>query len=107
MFIAMNFGDNINRLPIQIIEATVMSSLFVLFWGLHRRGDFAGRRLFLFMMAYGIVRFVMEFYRAPIAINVVGIGSYQWLAASLFMLGLYQLLRRRPSLEPPTIEVQP
>jgi len=104
-FLAMDFGDNINRLPIQLIEATLMSSLFILFWGLHRRGDFAGRRLFLFMMAYGIVRFVMEFYRAPIAINVVGIGSYQWLAAALFLLGLHQLVRRRPSFEHQTIKV--
>jgi prolipoprotein diacylglyceryltransferase len=91
----LDFGDNILRLPTQLIEAAVMGSLLLLFSALHAKGKFANMRLFLFMMAYGIVRFVMEFYRAPVATNVLGIGSYQWFAIALFSLGLFQTVKRR------------
>jgi phosphatidylglycerol:prolipoprotein diacylglycerol transferase len=91
---ALNFGDNIPRLPTQLIEAAVMGSLLLVFSVLQAKGKFANKRLFLFMMAYGIVRFVIEFYRAPVATNLLGIGSYQWFAIALFSLGLFQTIKR-------------
>ncbi len=94
--IGCDFGDGLPRLPVQAIEAVALFGLFLVLQILHRRGALRDRRLFLFFAIYGMIRFVLEFGRETIAVTVLGLGYYQWIALLVAGIGVYQLLKRRP-----------
>ena len=94
--LGLDFGDGVLRLPSQLIEAAVLFGLFALFHFLHRTDRFPGRRLFLYMGAYGLVRVGLELLRAPVASVHLGLGFYQWLALALVGFAAVQVARRTP-----------
>ena len=90
----MDFGDGVPRIPIQLIESAFLFSLFFLLNTFHRRHLFLHRRFFLLFVVYGMGRFVLELWRAPISSVFFGINFYQWLALLLSAVGLYQIAQR-------------
>lgn len=90
----MDFGDGINRIPVQYIEAIGLFVIAAVIQILHQRDHFRGRRLFVVFMAYGLLRFCMEFMRETIAGGYAGLGFYQWLALLIFLVGVYQFSKR-------------
>jgi phosphatidylglycerol---prolipoprotein diacylglyceryl transferase len=91
---AQDFGDGVSRLPIQLVEAALLWTLFGALQLLHQRRLLPDRRLFVFFAVYGLTRFVLEFWREPVAADAAGIGFYQWLALLLATVGLWQILKR-------------
>jgi phosphatidylglycerol---prolipoprotein diacylglyceryl transferase len=91
---AQDFGDGVPRLPIQLLEAALLTALFGLLQLLQTRRAMPDRRLFLFFAIYGTLRFVLELWREPVATMAGGIGFYQWLALLLAAIGVYQLSKR-------------
>jgi phosphatidylglycerol:prolipoprotein diacylglycerol transferase len=91
---ARDFGDGTPRLPIQLVEAAILFTLFGVLQRLHARRALPDRRLFVYFAVYGTARFVLEFWREPVAQVSAGIGFYQWLALLLATIGTYQLLKR-------------
>jgi len=102
---AQDFGDGIKRLPIQLLEAAILGALFCVLQVLHEREALQDRRLFLFFTAYGLARFVLEFWREPVAAPIMGLGFYQWLALLLAFLGIWQVLKRTRSAVTPRMPV--
>jgi len=89
----VDLGDGHPRLPVQAIEAF---GLFILFIGLnvlHKRNYLQYKRLYLFFMLYGALRFFLEFYREQIAGVYWGVGFYQWIALFISIIGFVQYLR--------------
>jgi prolipoprotein diacylglyceryltransferase len=92
--LGVRLGDGVSRFPVQAIEASLM---FLLFAGLHvchRMNYFQNRRLFILFASYGFLRYWLEFLRENIASEWLGIGFYQWIALSLFVVGVYQIVVR-------------
>lgn len=87
-------GDGVPRVPIQLIEAGVMLVVFGVFHLLERGDRLPHRRLFLFFVVYGLVRFALEFWREPMGARWAGLGAYQWFALALSALGVYQVIKR-------------
>ncbi len=59
-------GGPLPRHPSQIYEALLEGVLlFAVMWGIHRRPWPHGRKLALFLMGYGTVRILAEFFREP------------------------------------------
>ncbi|NBX75856.1 MAG: hypothetical protein EBQ92_04835 [Proteobacteria bacterium] len=81
-------------LPTQLIEAALMFWLWIVFSFLEKKEIMKNRLLFLFFASYGVLRFFLEYLRAPISITVLGLGFYQFLSVILFGLGVYQLISR-------------
>ena len=70
--------------------------MFILFIGLnvlHKRNYLQYKRLYLFFMLYGALRFFLEFYREQIAGVYWGVGFYQWIALFISIIGFVQYLR--------------
>jgi prolipoprotein diacylglyceryltransferase len=103
---AQDFGDGIPRLPIQLVEATLLFALFGLLQVLHQRHALPDRRLFVYFAIYGTARFTLEFWREPVAQVSGGIGFYQWLALLLAAVGTYQLLKRTRVRAMPSLAVR-
>jgi prolipoprotein diacylglyceryltransferase len=79
---------------VQAVEAAALFALFAWLQRLHRQGRLRDRRLFAFFLVYGLLRFVLEFLREPIAASILGLGFYQWLALLLAGIGGWQLAKR-------------
>ena len=94
----VDFGDGCPRVPIQLVEAALVLALLPVLTALHERDALPHRRLFLLFAAYGTLRFFLEFWREPMGYHVLGLGSYQWFAAGLAGVGLYQIAKRTRAL---------
>lgn len=90
----MDFGDGVRRIPVQYLEAAILFTLFGLMEWLHRRDRWRGRRLFALFILYGGARFLLEFWREPIAATLLGLGFYQWLALTVLTVGIVQCAKR-------------
>jgi len=89
------FGQNPAwRWPAQEVEFAFNLGCFLLFFWMRRKGVLPGQHFHLFMMAYGLFRFLHEPLRATPKL-VGDLSGYQVLALILFGLGLNGFLRRR------------
>lgn len=90
----VDMGDGHLRIPTQLLEFFGLMLLVAIVEVLHRQHAMPGRRLFVFYLGYGILRFTMEFLREPVAGSFAGLGAYQWLALALGFIGLHQVTKR-------------
>lgn len=76
----------LNRVPVQIIEAIYEFFLCVVVLGMEKHREIDGLKLYL--IAYSFFRFVIEFYRGDdVRGFFLGVSTAQWI--SLFILGYY------------------
>lgn len=91
-----DLGDGVPRLPVQFVEAAAVFALFLFLHHLHRNGLARNRRLFVFFLGYGLIRFSLEFLREQYAGGWLGLGFYQWLALAAAGVGAFQIVKRTP-----------
>ena len=91
--------SGVGLLPIQLIEAIALLSLFFLQLFLFKRKKFAGRQAWSYIVSYSIIRFFLEFFRGDkIRGSVLWLSTSQWI--SLIMLcavPLYLYYRKKTS----------
>lgn len=85
--------------PTQIYESLFHFTMAVVLWQLMRRGLLPGQRLKLYLIAYGVYRFLTEYLR-PEPVWWLGLTFYQWAAATLAVGMVVQWLvdRRLPAI---------
>ena len=93
-YFGVDFGDGNPRFPVQLLEAAYVGFLFFLFRKLEKQDRFHDQRFFLFFVAYGIGRFILEFFRENLATTFLFLGFYQWLAIGVICVGLYQIVKK-------------
>jgi len=92
--------DNLPRHPSQLYQmAGEGLLLFVLLWLYARKPRAIGAVSALFLMGYGSLRFVAEFFRNPdagfLGYLPLGLSTAQWLCVPMVIAGGWLLLRRR------------
>lgn len=83
-------------LPIQLIEAVALIALFLLLMVRYCKGDYEipGRLVGLYATAYGVLRFLLEFFRGDLVRGVFsGLFTSQWISLGLFAIGVWLLLK--------------
>ncbi len=75
----VDFGDGIRRHPTQIYESLFHLSMALLLIQMIRHGWLRNQRLKLYLICYGIYRFLTEFIR-PEPVYAVGLTYFQWVA---------------------------
>ncbi len=93
----VDFGDGVPRVPTQVIEALCLFALFFYLNTLHKQNKYPHKRLFILFAGYGLIRFILEFLREQIADTYFGIGFYQYLAITVFAIGIFQIIKRNRS----------
>lgn len=89
------------RHPSQLYEALFEGVfLFIILWSVRKRGCFDGFLLSLYIIGYGIVRFIIEYFRDPDAhlgflFGVLTMGQILCLAMIMLGAGIYGI--RRPT----------
>ncbi len=85
--------------PTQIYESLFHFTMAVVLWQLMRRGLLPGQRLKLYLISYGVYRFLTEYIR-PEPAWWLGLTFYQWAAAALALGMVLQWLADRRMKEP-------
>ncbi len=87
-----NSGTMIARHPSQLYEALLEGVLlFLVVWIYSMKPRARGTTGALFCMGYGVVRFIVEFFREPdsfIGLGLFGLSRGQWLSIPVFLVGL-------------------
>lgn len=104
---AINVGTplNIPLHPTQLYEAGAELLILGLLLSTERKGGyFPGRTFWLYMLLYGITRFIIEFYRADPRGDMFGMSTSQFVSVLLVPLSLAMLIwlsRRNQTLKEP------
>ena len=93
---ALAAPNGIKLLPVQLYEAATTLGLFVLLAVLRRRGTPGRQMLAVYFLLYGVIRFVLEFFRGDRYRGFVGVLSIsQVLSLVVVVLALVLLFPRR------------
>ncbi len=90
-------GDGIPRHPSQLYESGLEGlALFAVCWLYSQKQKPVGAVSGVFLMGYGIARFIAEFFREPdafLGLQALDLSRGQWLSIPLFLFGLFLYLR--------------
>ncbi|MEO5378765.1 MAG: prolipoprotein diacylglyceryl transferase [Magnetococcus sp. DMHC-6] len=96
--------DNQPRHPSQLYEAGLEGIvLFAVLWWVGSKPQKRGVLLGVFLLGYGIIRFMVEFVREPdaqLGLLSLGLSMGQWLCLPMMLLGVGLLLYPRTSFSP-------
>ena len=96
--------NDVNRLPIQLIEAGLNLLIFLLIFYLFKKSKMTDKLIFVYMLVYPVVRFTLEFFRGD-AIRgfLFGLSTSQWISILLFVTAIIGLsvshFRKKPATE--------
>ncbi len=85
-------GGDVPRHPSQLYQALLEGLLlFVVLWLYARRPRYRGQVAAAFLIGYGVLRFIVEFWREPdayLGILSLGLSMGQWLSAPMALIGI-------------------
>ncbi len=91
--IAMRDAAGVLRWPAPAVEGAFQIVMLITFFVLQKRGLFRDRLFFIYLIAYGLFRFVHEFMRDTPKVWL-GLSIYQFIALAMAALGFIMLRRR-------------
>lgn len=76
-------------LPIQLIESVCVGILFIFMMIYGNKPRQPGKLLGVYMIGYGFIRFVLEFFRGDLIRGIYGAFSVsQWISIAVFVIGI-------------------
>lgn len=84
--------NDVNRFPVQLVEAACNLLIFLLILTLFRKALMKDKLIYVYMLVYPVVRFSLEFLRGDeIRGFLFGISTSQWISILLFVYALLRL----------------
>lgn len=81
--------------PVQMYEAVLDLGLFLFLMWLRDRRRYSGQIMLIYIVLYGLIRFVIEFYRGEPTHHLGPLSTFQTLALILVLLSLLVMAYRR------------
>ncbi len=97
--------NNIELLPVQLIEAICVFVLFgvMLYYGRRKREP--GKLFSMYLLSYGTIRFILEFFRYDEVRGHIGtLSTSQWVSIFVIALGIYLLKFYKPKQKTPKMQ---
>ncbi len=92
-------GDTLARHPSQLYQFALEGLLlFIVLWRFSARPRPVGQISGLFLIGYGLCRFIAEFAREPdsfLGLLAVGLSMGQWLSLPMILIGVWMFMRAR------------
>ncbi len=83
----------IRRFPTPLLEALLNVCLFLTLFLLRNKKALRGKLIYLYLGAYAVVRFCVEFLRGDVARGIwLGVSTSQWISLGMFTLSMTALL---------------
>ncbi len=97
--------NDVNRFPVQLVEAGCNLIIFAVLFVLHRKKKFRQRLLIIYFYLYPVVRFILEFFRGDeIRGFLFGLSTSQIISILLFVFAMIftviELNRRKTAAKP-------
>ena len=90
---ATGMRENITRLPVQLLEALCLVLLFGFVAVLFSRKKARGKLIFVYLLAYAVLRFVLEFLRGDeIRGSLLWLSTSQWISLVTFVWVIVYLI---------------
>ena len=84
--------NDVNRFPVQLVEAACNLLIFILILTLFRKALMKDKLIYVYMLIYPVVRFILEFLRGDeIRGFLFGLSTSQWISILLFVYALIRL----------------
>lgn len=89
----MESANNVNRFPIQLVEASYNLILFILLTILYKKGKFKDKLLYIYLILYPIGRFIFEFFRGDEYRGFIfGLSTSQFISILLLIFSISVLI---------------
>jgi phosphatidylglycerol:prolipoprotein diacylglycerol transferase len=90
-------ANGVRRLPVQLIESAFGFLLCAALWRAYRRSAAPGKLLYIYLAAYGVFRFILEFWRGDEYRGFfLGLSTSQWISAAILaVVAVKYSFRRR------------
>lgn len=104
--------NDVNRFPVQLVEAACNLIIFFIIFTLYRKGKFQNRLLIVYFYIYPVVRFTLEFFRGDeIRGFLFGLSTSQIISILLFVFAviftIVDLNKKRKNGGEPAEEAKP
>ena len=87
------------RIPVQLWEAMLDVMIFIIIIILYKKQKLNGKLIYLYFIIYGIIRFILEFFRGDTIRGVYGILSFsQIISIILICYGIFKLLKSKENI---------
>lgn len=84
----------VSRVPTQLIEVVFNLALFVILYCYSKKKPKPGRPIGVYLIAYSLMRFTLEFFRGDVERGgVLGLSTSQWISLALIPLGISLILK--------------
>lgn len=92
----MELANNVNRFPIQLIEALYNLILFIVLTIFYKKGKFKGKLIYIYLILYPIGRFIFEFFRGDEYRGFIfGLSTSQFISVILLIFSIVMLMIKR------------
>lgn len=92
----MESANNINRFPIQLVEASYNLILFILLTVFYKKGKFKGKLLYIYLILYPVGRFIFEFFRGDEYRGFIfGLSTSQFISILLLVFSIVNLILKQ------------
>ena len=87
--------NDVNRFPVQLVESGCNFILFFVLLMLFKKAIMDKRLIYIYMLAYPVVRFSLEFLRGDTYRGILfGLSTSQWISIILFLFSIVMLIRK-------------
>lgn len=88
--------NDVNRFPIQLVEAGCNFLIFLLILYLFKKKIMSDKLIYIYMLIYPVVRFIDEFFRGDTYRGIwLGLSTSQWISIILFVFAVVMLIVKR------------
>ncbi len=99
--IALVAADGVSRYPAALVETVFHALAGICLMTMWRHGLMAGRLFAVYLLAYGMFRFMTEYVRITEK-AFAGLSAYQWLCLIMMLAAIVALYLRRGMTPPPS-----
>ena len=97
--------NDVNRLPVQLIEAGCNLIIFLVLLWLFKKVVMQDRLVYLYMLIYPPIRFTLEFFRGDEYRGIYfGLSTSQWISIGLVVFSIAMLIRYHIKHKAPEIQ---
>lgn len=90
------WNETTTRIPVQLWEAMADIIIFIIIKVLYKKELMQGKLIYLYFIIYGVIRFILEFFRGDDIRGVYGFISFSQIISILIVTyGIYQLNKRK------------
>ncbi len=93
---ALGMRESVRRFPVQLLEVFCLLVLFAMMLTLYKREKARGKLIFIYLLIYGVLRFILEFFRGDeIRGRFLMFSTSQWISIlTILWVSLYLVIHR-------------